>query len=196
MTSEMQMNFFRQLLWLIGLALLAGVIVLWVRSPRHAPVLALRGPGGFLDGAAADRGGFLLALTEIPFDGEFGPADLPGQLTASRASMVSPTADEFAPLHDAIFDPQNTPWSIFGFHGARGQLAIAPQLSPRYSAVLVPYWFIIALLFLPTALLLRREMRRIRRKRLGLCPVCGYDIRASGSQCPECGTAIAAQAKS
>ena len=190
------MNFIRQLIWIIGLALLAGVIVLWVRSPHHAQVLAIRGPGGFLDGAAADRGGVLLALTEIPFDGEFGPTDAPGQLTASRVSLVAPTAEEFAPLHDAIFDPQNTPWSIFGFRGARGQLSIAPQLSPRYSAVLLPYWFVIVLLFLPTAMLLRREWRRFQRKRLGLCPVCGYDIRASTNQCPECGTAIAAHSKS
>jgi hypothetical protein len=35
----------------------------------------------------------------------------------------------------------------------------------------------------------RQFERRDRRDR-GLCPECGYDVRASGGRCPECGAAI------
>lgn len=34
------------------------------------------------------------------------------------------------------------------------------------------------------------KQRAKRRKREGLCPVCGYDVRATPGQCPECGNRL------
>jgi hypothetical protein len=54
--------------------------------------------------------------------------------------------------------------------------------------VLVPYWVVLTLTAAcPTAWLVRRRRRRLAR---GLCPTCGYDLRAHapGERCPECGT--------
>jgi hypothetical protein len=63
----------------------------------------------------------------------------------------------------------------------------ATIVSDRFS---VPLWLLFVLfLALPgrTAIAVLRRWQRRRSKR---CVACGYDLRASGDRCPECGTAI------
>jgi hypothetical protein len=57
--------------------------------------------------------------------------------------------------------------------------------------VAVPWWSIVLLsVLLPARWLhLRRGKARGRRRQTrGLCPSCGYDLRATPGRCPECGT--------
>ena len=58
----------------------------------------------------------------------------------------------------------------------------------------IPMW-ITTLLFgvgaiLPQAFI---RLRRRKRKKLGLCVKCGYDLRGSKDRCPECGTEFSMQ---
>ena len=53
--------------------------------------------------------------------------------------------------------------------------------------VTAPGWFVALVFGLPGWMLLRRELRRHRAMRDGLCLNCGYDLRASAGRCPECG---------
>jgi hypothetical protein len=65
------------------------------------------------------------------------------------------------------------------------------QSSSRRLLIAVPYWAIaLSTAVLPTVCARRLWRRRIHRG-AGLCPVCGYDLRASPKRCPECGRVIA-----
>ncbi len=55
-----------------------------------------------------------------------------------------------------------------------------------------PHWLVAALLALAPGLAASQIWRSRTRAKSGLCTTCGYDLRASPAQCPECGTAVPA----
>jgi hypothetical protein len=58
----------------------------------------------------------------------------------------------------------------------------------RENGLTVPHW-LFALIFATAPLLSALGiLRRRQRKQAGLCPRCGYDMRATPDRCPECGT--------
>jgi hypothetical protein len=71
----------------------------------------------------------------------------------------------------------------FSFGGLRGSEGSLWNLQ-------VPYWFATATLLVPPVLWIVRSGRRRKRSRAGLCRRCGYDLRASGGVCPECGARV------
>jgi hypothetical protein len=48
-------------------------------------------------------------------------------------------------------------------------------------------WLLAALAAALPACRFRNLWRNRRRRRLGICPACGYDLRATPDRCPECG---------
>jgi hypothetical protein len=59
-----------------------------------------------------------------------------------------------------------------------------------------PAWFVTGVTSLPVLFALRRFLRRRYRVRNALCVACGYDLRGTPDQCPECGTASVSAAGS
>lgn len=82
--------------------------------------------------------------------------------------------------------------SKLGFHWFRdSDLQLPPEFSLR--GVRLPYWLFFVVTATPPALWARHALFR-RRHRPGMCPACGYDLRATPGRCPECGRAPAANA--
>lgn len=63
------------------------------------------------------------------------------------------------------------------------------KYSPNYWSLYIPIWSCAALAALVAAVGWRLDAIARRRVRIGACPRCAYDLRASpvGSPCPECG---------
>lgn len=59
--------------------------------------------------------------------------------------------------------------------------------------VVLPWWFVLIGVGGIMGPYLRSRWVARSRRRLGLCLACGYDLRASGARCPECGEPRAAQ---
>src|SRR5262249_43956953 len=74
------------------------------------------------------------------------------------------------------------PLSFLGFGYAFGQ-----RYGFEARTLCVPHWFLALLFAVLPAVRLRAMLRDRRVNRDGLCPVCGYDLRATPERCPECG---------
>ena len=158
-------------------------IALWVRSYRSADAIHLR-RSTQVDGVWRTK--------HVGVLGTRGRVVLYRQTSQSlRATDVPVRRTRVAHLRAEPFSfldrlPRRAAASspAFGFVVAR------EFSSPGSAALVAPYW-VVPLAFAPLAVCaiidMRRRVTRRRRVRLGLCPACGYDLRASPGRCPECG---------
>ena len=153
-----------------------ALLVLAVRSFWRVDVLAVFTPAGKLQAVASWKGSAIFFFSDVPFGGEVG-------LTAQTASAP---ADDFAPTDDTLHDKPALKWKLGGFRLARGDFAFI-RSSPRYTAVTVPQWLLLAAAAVPAWRTTRTQYLRRMRSRRGWCLSCGYDLRGTPGRCPECG---------
>jgi hypothetical protein len=158
----------------LSLALCAATVALWVRSYRAQEQLTWR-PGA-------------------------SPRSV--HVFAARGSLACTVTDraEYLPPGEARVSRDRPPRDLYGYWGGLGVARVRGGgfvlLAPtpdRPVGVMVP----LAAVAVATAIgpawaaaARVRRSRRCRRRRAGLCPVCGYDLRATPDRCPECGTVL------
>jgi hypothetical protein len=79
-----------------------------------------------------------------------------------------------------------------GVHRDGGTMDLGQGCRMRWATTSFPLWFAPAAFALLPLVWSVRLARGRRRNRLGLCQICGYDLRASPDRCPECGAAAVA----
>jgi hypothetical protein len=78
----------------------------------------------------------------------------------------------------------------------RGGVGFARPGPGAFTVRLPPWAVVLAAGVLPAVRYARHRRRRFERSRAarGMCPACGYDLRATPGRCPECGTIVPAAA--
>jgi hypothetical protein len=180
----------------LSLVLCAATVVLWARSFFVQDVLFLH--HGRMEGAAYRSTRYTLQsvrghtvfqsftlVHQPPVAGILFKSDQRRQDLAGLTWSRRPT-NEFGFNYNP--DVRGRPLLVrLGFRFARRISDLDPP-GRGYTEARVPHW----LFAVVTAILPARFLWAARRKRrlvlTGLCPACGYDLRATPERSPECGT--------
>ena len=182
--------------WVVPPVVLGG---LWVRSCRTMDEAAAVDGANVLRAAVSYRGAVHLVRAENN--------STPRGVTWDRYEVPARESG------GVLFSPDDEAWRWLGFARFGAPPAAAVRAGPRigaaaagrrrlvapwlftrpYQAISLPSWPARAATAVPAAAVIRRLVRRARRARRGLCPGCGYDLRATEGRCPECGETAAAR---
>ena len=158
---------------LLSLILCIATLVFWVRSYIHAETLTWFGQGRELS-LRSDRGRFdWYRVWASMFQSR------PTQFTYTRRPPVGFQG------RSALLARQSGMWHVGPLLGFEFFQIRPPVYFELHIEVIAPWW----ILTLLTAAfpLLRWRWWLTRARDPGLCPKCGYDLRATPDRCPECG---------
>ena len=160
--------------WVIVSTLLCALtVVLWCRSYRQVDLLVRpRGPG-----------------ERLCISSEFGLLVL--EVEGRQRGTIQPQWSYFDLPLPRRFRQRSGLW---GFSAYRGLVRHYVRLPPTpIWGVTAPHWFAAsAAAIAPGMWMFRRRRQHRQRARIakGLCQACGYDLRATTRQCPECGLVV------
>ena len=184
----------------VAATLLLALVVSWVRSYFAIDAImynsgTLRKPGEDADDPTMwtyasrtielshQRGALTLGITRYRSLGAT-ERDMVGWTSRARWAAESTPVGARQSLSSALFRFVSiTDWSFLGL-----EVSTVRVLGNPATYIDVPHWMAVTV----SAGLLARSVipwRSERRRRRGLCPACGYDLKGALDQgCPECGT--------
>lgn len=162
-----------------GGALLVVLLIgaLWLRSVWHVDWLHV--PAGQVQCRLASAGGRLYCLLLSDSQPDLHSAWGTQRRSVEQAGLWEGPGQMWSPI---------STWQSCGLMVVKGQTWMPGGLWGASRLVSVPHWWVMLLVATLAVLGLNRWRVSRRRRKLGLCLVCGYDLRASVGRCPECGT--------
>ncbi len=100
------------------------------------------------------------------------------RLTHQHGTLTTAWLPDRPPARPAFTDFPDAPADILGFSFRRATIG---------GIASAPYWLFALAFAIAPALWYWTARRKFRRAAAGLCPRCGYDLRATPTRCPECG---------
>jgi len=168
----------RRSLTVLSLLLCVAAVVMWTRSYWREDSFFNVAPGGLTwRDFISTRGEFIVEKADAP---------TPAQSQTVGGWKLESTVAQPEPLGYAFWR-----WRFLGFKfTAVSEPSGDGREQQTLKAVAIPYCAIVATSGALGLLTLVRLARARRRERIGLCPTCGYDLRATPDRCPECGTEV------
>jgi hypothetical protein len=185
------------LVTLVSLLLCVAVVVLWVRTFYVQDVLrwaTTRATGGGIRRTTFEifsvRGHNVVHVqsktyTPEEFDRVVRPMD-ERMTPQQRSHWYRMGTHEFR----FNYNPDvrgRTLWVRLGFRYSHSIHDSSPPF-PGFTEARLPHWLLALVTMALPAARCGAWWRRRRRHASGLCPSCGYDLRATPGRCPECGT--------
>jgi hypothetical protein len=181
----------RAALLLISFILCLVIVVFWIRSyfvtddfqriASHDVLTQLRWNQDHL---MIGKGG--IGVCRTAWSAPAGSAPVWGHTPFVRDSSIR--HQRLPPTYPQFVFPPTLPQLPLGFNFE--QVDVLSPGNPaigKYRGMILPFWSLLIfflLLALPESV---HRYRKFRRRKEGLCPHCGYDLRASSDLCPECG---------
>ena len=113
------------------------------------------------------------------------------QIAALRSGDSATVGPDAWTYSDVPPRPAVTPEKSFGIRYVRARDQIATGIVHSWLSAGIPHGLVAALAMILPAVRTGSWLRRRHRRRVGLCPQCGYDLRATPGRCPECGRTAA-----
>jgi len=155
---------------LISLLLALISIILWIRSRHTTDVLTLR-----------------------PFPNKLSLFSQSGTLSLDRDRPWLEPSELKRGIKSPAYDHSFMGFGIKETDDDRTWQAKSSRIIPyrtHIKSIFIPLWFLCAFFLILPLLDFAPIAKTYRRRKLGLCPHCGYDLRSSPAQCPECGASV------
>jgi hypothetical protein len=160
------------ILALLSLLLSFGIMFAWVRSDTHR-----------------DAWRFVWSGRDYAFASQQGTVGIDNK--SQIADFEEKKFDDLQEVdaEDRAIPTDGSPKSTEALLAINNRLtAINNRHAPLGVRISVHFWILAAISAILPAMWCVRFHRRRLREAMGQCVVCGYDLRATPSQCPECGT--------